>query len=105
MIRKEIKCKYSAKNVSEKMAEDIQQAVEIFNGYRTEIVPSSVDYQVEIFSEQYCAIITVCVLECIWQVISMYELQYQGITHHLDVKRYEDRYVPSIVVCVSWNKK
>lgn len=84
---------------------DLMYAVNIFEDYTVDVVPTSTNYEVELFSTKSCCIITDSALSRIKEVIDSYELQYSDISHHLDVKQIDDRFVPSIVVCVRWQKK
>ena len=105
MLNQEIKSKARAKKLSDIVAMDLMYAVNIFEGYTVDVVPSSTCYEVELFSTKYCSIITSSALSRIREVIDCYEMQYCDISHHLDVKQIDDRFVPSIVVKVRWQKK
>lgn len=105
MLNQEIKSKARAKKLSDIIAMDLMYAVNIFVSYTVDVVSASTAYEVEIFSNENCCIITESALSRIREVIDCYEMQYCDISHHLDVKQIDDRFVPSIVVKVRWQKK
>lgn len=104
MIEQEIKSKAKAKNISESIKQDLQQVADIFGGYEIDVVPSSTDFEVVLYSREHCAIITDSVLGHVWPIVSMYTLQYCNITHHLGLHEYNGGMVPAVVVCVAWKK-
>lgn len=105
MLNQEIKSKARAKKLSDIIAMDLTCAVNIFVSYTVDVVSASTAYEVEVFSNERCCVITDSALSRIKEVIDCYEMQYCDIRHHLDVKQIGDRFVPSIVVKVRWQKK
>lgn len=101
MINKEIKTNAQASKVATEFAKDLQEKVDIFDGYKVEKENDGEEYRVVLTSSISCVILTMSCMEYFLEVINAYLVVYKsGITWHVDAFKDADGHeYPAIVVC------
>ena len=105
MIRKEIKSKATAAKVAKELVKDLIQELDCFGSYRVKLTNVGMYYDVVVTSPKCCCnIITSPCIDRIITVVKMYELRYVNVSYHIDVVEAEEKYLPAIIIQVTYSK-
>lgn len=105
MIRKEIKSKATAAKVAKELVNDLMQEVDFFGSYEVKLESFCSYYDVVVTSPNGCSnILTSSCVDRIMCVAKMYELQYNNVSHHIDVVEAEEKHLPAIIIQVTYSK-
>ena len=105
MINKEIKSKATAAKVAKELVNDLTQELDCFGSYDVKLENVSMNYNVVVTSPKCCSNIITCpCIDRIIRVAKMYELQYINVSYHIDVVEAEGKYLPAIIIQVTYSK-
>jgi hypothetical protein len=105
MIRKEIKLKATAAKVAKELVNDLTQELDCFGTYEVKLENLGMYYDVVVTSPKCLSnILTSPCIDRIITVVKMYELQYINVSYHIDVVEAEEKYLPAIIIQVTYSK-
>lgn len=103
MYNQEIKTKQMAKKVAKQIANDVMEAIAVFDGYDVKVDDDS-QYQVEVqvTSSTCCKIITDTVIYYLSQVKHAYATMYKNVGSKIDMIERDKEMRPAYVIEVGW---